>query len=287
MKKIITFCFVFTLFSNLGIAQRVHLSPEMHALSGMAYKTKANLFSNIFTPKLNGPFPAYVNQTTSYTNIYGLSSGLTVPATGRYFNVLRIFYGLDGNYNITLIFLPDVAVETAPGSNDFQFQIGYPILDNQTVYLLDNDGNFNSGMYSTTAKGLVANYQAGGNITVNLYGDPGNPNIRDLRFDFTNPQMDAEGSTVAFDEISFYLKYAARVYISSLAEINYSSGYTNYRHGIAFSKNDPSTINTENVLAADLGGLCPIRCKGLMLFTAPSDKPGTTPVHPGLLESQY
>ena len=195
MKKTITLLLtsVFCISVTFAQSNKVTISAQMHALTGLAYKTKARLFSSIFAPKQNAPFSNYVNQSSSAANINALANGLTQPPTLHYFNVLRILYGLDANFRIVLIFLPDVAVENTPNSNDFQFLISYPIPANTTVYLLDANGNFNASTYSNTAAGYVANYKGAGNITVNQYGDPLKPNVRALQFDYTKAQMVLRG----------------------------------------------------------------------------------------------
>lgn len=250
--------------TSLWAQQEVPLNTDVHSLSGMVYKTRANKFKETFVPSA-GVLPDYVFETTSYSQLHNLELSLA-PESVDYIRVLRILYGFDvSTKKIRLIYIPDKAVKNAQGNFDFKIS-EYPLSQssNQIVYMLNN-GTFEQKLYKDVAA-LVSNYKTPETIKVDRYSVPGNQQLDNLSFDPLDANKDAEGITFSFQEINAFVKDAPTVYLTCIRELDEVHGNTFYKHAMAISKYDPSTAATTVEFAANLGALCPLRCKSLQLL---------------------
>ena len=178
------------------------------------------------------------------------------PATGRI------------DYKIVLIYIPDIAIEYDEDSKIFKFFFDNLSVDNPKVFVSGNltqPVNYNDA----SVQGYLRNYQTSG-IRVYPYGIPGTGtrplNLCTAAICQNDSTFDANGMVFPFQEIKDFFKSSQSdtLMIVNVAEHDEQHGFNFYKHGIAFTDHTVGTFPNE-AMSANLGALCPPRCKEVTL----------------------
>ncbi len=225
------------------------------------YKNMSLDFKNSFTYLANPAFDDFVFEKTSYSEIAGLLQQLPAAPQDTFIRMLRIFYGFDTTINkIRLIYFPDYAVRKS--LTIYEYMKGEIPPGNTTVNLCGADGTFAAFDYnSPEITRLIFGYRQSGKLK---FRDMVSGNLSPLDFSDLE-RSSARQEDFPFQEIEGFFKDSAMVLFTSIARPIIMQGPDPIKHSIAITGCFPQNI-TDNVnVAADLGSLCPIRCKDLEL----------------------